>query len=173
MWIVVKFDSKHEATDYVGPFTDLKEAEGYATGNNTRLQKKKSGFGYYAVRKLFTPILCEDQLLKSYEKKHPNDEDRKKFTKLAKEWKKKVKGTSNVTKRCMEPAYQHIIGMGAIAVPLILEELKDNGPDDWFWALTAITGENPVTQEIAGDMMAMRDAWLEWGRVREAEKKGS
>ena len=39
--------------------------------------------------------------------------------------------------------YQQIVGMGMIAVPLILEELHRE-PDQWFWALECITEENPV-----------------------------
>jgi hypothetical protein len=64
----------------------------------------------------------------------------------------------------MHPAYQKIIGMGEWAIALILRELAENGPDDWFWALTAITDENPITEKMAGDMRAMTEAWLQWGR---------
>jgi hypothetical protein len=42
------------------------------------------------------------------------------------------------------PAYRRIIDMGRDTVPYILEDLVQNGPDDWFWALTTITGENPI-----------------------------
>ena len=66
----------------------------------------------------------------------------------------------------MHPAYQKIIGMGEPAVPLILKDLAENGPDDWFWALTAIADDNPITEDIAGDMNAMTAAWLQWGRKR-------
>ncbi|HJT32793.1 MAG TPA: hypothetical protein VJ783_12200 [Pirellulales bacterium] len=63
----------------------------------------------------------------------------------------------------MHPAYQQIIGMGPAAVPCILSDLAEHGPNDWFWALTAITGENPISQEIAGNMKTMTEAWLRWG----------
>lgn len=53
--------------------------------------------------------------------------------------------------------------MGAAAIPWILIDLRENGPDDWFWALTAITDENPITRDIAGNMAAMTEAWLQWG----------
>jgi hypothetical protein len=59
--------------------------------------------------------------------------------------------------------YQRIIGMGLPVVPLILEELRRE-PDQWFWALEAITDENPVPAEDAGNVRAMADAWIEWGR---------
>ncbi len=86
------------------------------------------------------------------------------FNKLAKTWKSETELVSKVTKRILHPAYQKIIGMGEPALPLILKDLAENGPDDWFWALTAISDENPITKEIAGDMAAMTEAWLKWGR---------
>ena len=39
-------------------------------------------------------------------------------------------------------------------------------PDDWFYALRAITGDNPVTNQIAGDVKKMTEAWVAWGRKR-------
>ena len=60
-------------------------------------------------------------------------------------------------------SYQQIIGRGLDVVPLILRELQQQ-TDHWFWALEAITGENPVSRDGAGDMRASADAWLEWGQ---------
>ncbi len=58
--------------------------------------------------------------------------------------------------------YQRIIGIGWPAVPLILEELRRD-PDQWFWALEAITEENPVPKEAAGNVPIMAQAWVDWG----------
>jgi hypothetical protein len=58
--------------------------------------------------------------------------------------------------------YQRIIGMGPPVVPLILEELRRE-PDQWFWALEAITEQNPVPQEASGKPRLMAEAWLRWG----------
>jgi len=48
----------------------------------------------------------------------------------------------------------------------IEREVRDseNDPDDWFWALTAISEQNPIPKEAAGDMTVMTEAWLQWGR---------
>ena len=62
----------------------------------------------------------------------------------------------------MHPAYQEIIGMGERAVPLLLAELRRE-PDDWFWALHAITGANPVPAASRGNARTMAEAWLRWG----------
>ncbi|MCI0641477.1 MAG: hypothetical protein L0Y72_17260 [Gemmataceae bacterium] len=86
------------------------------------------------------------------------------FHRLAALWKLETELFSKVSKRVLHPAYQKIIGMGPSAIPLILKDLSENGPDDWFWALTAITDENPITKEIAGNMSAMTEAWLQWGK---------
>ena len=62
----------------------------------------------------------------------------------------------------MHPAYQQIVGMGRSAVPFILKELA-NGPGHWFWALRAISGEDPVSPKDRGDVLKMTNAWLVWG----------
>jgi hypothetical protein len=65
------------------------------------------------------------------------------------------------------PEYEQIIGMGAEAIPLILAELRDElrsgEPDDWFVALWAITGENPVPLDHRGKIREMAEAWIKWG----------
>ena len=64
----------------------------------------------------------------------------------------------------MHPAYQHVIGMGSLALPFILAELERE-PDHWFWALKAITGEDPVAEEQRGDVLGMTKTWLEWANL--------
>jgi hypothetical protein len=91
--------------------------------------------------------------------------DRQRFDRLAEKWKKETGHLSRVTKRCMHPAYQQIIGMGAGVVPLVLDDLKKSR-DDWFWALSAITGENPITETDAGNVPKMTEAWLRWARAK-------
>lgn len=90
---------------------------------------------------------------------------RKRFERLAAEWKQKSRYFSNTAQMSMLSPYQRIIGMGWPAVPLILEELRRE-PDQWFWALEAITEENPVPPEAAGVVPQMAAAWIEWGRKR-------
>lgn len=70
--------------------------------------------------------------------------------------------TSSITQMATHPAYQQIIGMGKDAVPLILDELRRE-PDHWFWALHAITGDDPVPSNGRGKLEGMTRAWLDWG----------
>ncbi len=87
---------------------------------------------------------------------------REKFNNLAETWEKETEFVSSLNDIIIHPAHMQIIGMGPKAVPLILDRMqKESGL--WFWALEFITGENPVTEDIRGNIQAMRQAWLNWG----------
>jgi len=85
------------------------------------------------------------------------------FHRLAAAWRENRGPTSSLTEMAMRPEYQQIIGMGRDAVPLLLQELRKT-PDHWFWALVAITGEDPVPPEHKGKLSEMTKAWLQWGK---------
>lgn len=80
-------------------------------------------------------------------------------------WVSDTAHVSSISKQVMHPSYQRIIGMGPEALPLLLRELEQR-PRFWFWALTAIAGEDIVPDADAGNIPAMRDAWLRWGHAR-------
>jgi hypothetical protein len=85
----------------------------------------------------------------------------KRFQKLAEEWRDKTLHLSFIEDRAVHPAYQRIIGMGPRVLPLILRELQAK-PDHWFWALHAITGEDPAAPDAI--FAEATRAWLAWGR---------
>lgn len=85
------------------------------------------------------------------------------FEQLKDQWKEQSQYLSNTTQMAMLRPYQQIIGLGPSVVPLILGELSRE-TDHWFWALEAITGQNPVPAEVVGHVAAMAEAWLAWGR---------
>jgi hypothetical protein len=87
------------------------------------------------------------------------------FGKLLSAWKNETALSSSLTEILLNPSYQAIIGLGLVAVPLLLQELARE-PTHLGWALASITRENPVTEEMAGDVFAQADAWLAWGRLR-------
>ena len=91
--------------------------------------------------------------------------DRERFQRLAAEWKEQSRYLSNTAQMAMLRPYQRIIGMGLPVVPMILEELGRE-PDQWFWALEAITEQNPVPPEAAGKVHSMAQAWIEWGKTQ-------
>jgi hypothetical protein len=84
------------------------------------------------------------------------------FHALAKTWYEACGHFSSVREMVLEPAYQEIVGMGFPAVPFILAELERK-PEHWFWALRAITAEDPVPAEHRGDIERMARDWLQWG----------
>lgn len=94
-----------------------------------------------------------------------HEETPHRFQRLADEWRKGRGVSSSISQLVMHPAYQQIIGMGQMAVPLLLRELE-RVPDQWFWALKAITGEDPIADMDRGNLKKMTQAWLEWGRNR-------
>jgi hypothetical protein len=90
-------------------------------------------------------------------------EPERRFTELAEAWRRETRFLSFMEQRAMHPAYQRIIGMGWVAVPMILSELQQQ-PEHWLWALKAITGEEPASGSTSVKEAA--EAWLRWGRER-------
>ncbi|MGE3351911.1 MAG: hypothetical protein AB7O84_09230 [Planctomycetota bacterium] len=93
------------------------------------------------------------------------DSLRERFCLLARQWQRETQWLSSTTDIAMHPAYQAIIGMGPEAIPMILEELG-GGSGYWFWALKAISREDPVAPRDRGSIPAMRAAWLKWGSAK-------
>jgi len=101
-----------------------------------------------------TPRLCVVETTESLPQK---------FNRLLAEWQEESIVMSSITEMVMLPSYQAIIGMGPAGVRLILNELKHD-PDYFFWALEAITGDNPVLPEDEGNLERMTNAWIKWGQ---------
>ncbi len=87
------------------------------------------------------------------------------FRSLAKVWRNDTAHLSSIHDMVLHPAYQQIVGMGPQAVPLIIAELERE-PGHWFWALRAITQEDPVPPEHRGNVAEMVRAWLRWAERR-------
>jgi hypothetical protein len=90
------------------------------------------------------------------------------FDEQVKQWKDETGHWSSVTKAIAHPCYLRIIGLskassGREIERLLLRELESD-PDHWFAALTAVTGQDPVTPEQDFDKSV--NAWLEWGRTQ-------
>lgn len=93
-------------------------------------------------------------------------DEKAEFDALVGEWRAtRSRITSSPAKLAANPAYRRIVAKGAPAIPFILRELERE-LDYWFLALMEITGENPVPHEKLGNLPAMREAWIQWGRGR-------
>ena len=88
--------------------------------------------------------------------------DPEQFGKLADQWEAETVLLSNSSEATDHPAYQAIIDMGELVVPLILERMQSQG-GHWFHALRQIANADPVKAADRGDVVAIQAAWLEWG----------
>uniref|UniRef100_UPI0025F0A497 hypothetical protein n=1 Tax=Microcoleus sp. bin38.metabat.b11b12b14.051 TaxID=2742709 RepID=UPI0025F0A497 len=87
------------------------------------------------------------------------------FYQLVEQWKTETRGISSTEQLSLHPAYQQIIGMGPDVIPLLLREIEKKS-GRWFWALKAISREEPVTPEQQGKTKETIAAWLNWGREK-------
>ena len=90
--------------------------------------------------------------------------DEELFQALAGQWRKETAHHSLMFKKAMHPLYQRIIGLGWGVTPLILKDLQTRPGGHWFWALEAVTGENPAAALESLDEAIQ--AWLNWGKER-------
>ena len=108
------------------------------------------------------------QTQRSLERRRESNDLEMRFKSLVEAWKQECPPSSRIERLIMQPSYQQIIGMGPDAIPLILRELNQS-PDQWFWALQSITGENPVQAGNRGNMGAMIEDWNDWAKNRKLE----
>ena len=87
------------------------------------------------------------------------------FHRLKEKWEAETAFLSSVSDIVMHPAYQQIIGMGPVSIPLILREMSIK-QGQWFWALKSIANEDPVKPEHRGIVAEMSRVWLQWGKER-------
>ncbi len=87
------------------------------------------------------------------------------FRQQAEKWQQETQYLSSPAQRMMHPSYQAILGMGREVVPFMLRDLKENRTS-WFWALSYLTQDNPISPTDAGKADKMVNAWLNWGNAR-------
>ena len=83
------------------------------------------------------------------------------FYRLLRRWRFATLTESSIDRAIANEAFQGIVGLGEVALPLIVEELRTR-PDLLVAAMLLITGENPVPFSSRGDMSAMATAWIDW-----------
>ena len=94
---------------------------------------------------------------------------RSKFVELVQRWRMERGYTSFTADIIRCPSYREIVAMGKDALPLIFEQLRSEAdhPDHWDFALSEITGCDPVPEKAYGYMNRIAACWLEW-----AERNG-
>ena len=141
-------------TDWTERETDSSRLDWYG-GTKRRAQAKWQLADEFIVRAIAAAAVVEiDETLAE-----------KKFRELAERWEEETSSLSSVTKRVMNRHYQAIIGMGSTVVPFLIRDLQTHRRD-WFWALSAITQENPIDRADAGRVDAMTLAWVRWAKKK-------
>jgi hypothetical protein len=84
------------------------------------------------------------------------------FQELKDKWESETSILSSSTAIILNVNYQQIIGLGPRVIPFILRDLAKTR-NHWFWALMAISHENPVQDDDAGNITRMTQRWLDWG----------
>lgn len=89
----------------------------------------------------------------------PPKDVKSRFERDAAEWEDQTEYMSVVLDMAMHPSYQRIIGLGPAAVPFIIDRLRKES-DHWFWALSAIVGEDKAAGATTVSEATRR--WIEW-----------
>ena len=138
---------ERQASAKEGQKTDQLKAEMEAFKEEITQQKEK-------LKELAAILLAREE---------PCSVTRERFRNLVAAWKSSRGHSSKTEELVMHTTYQRIIGMGEDAVPLLLTEMRER-PDHWDWALTAITGCDPVPETAWGKLREIATAWVYWGK---------
>jgi hypothetical protein len=150
-------DPTRTAVSPYGRSTEPKSVEAWVptTGN--------VNFAYVVNEQETSAVGSDETIIPPEVSKSSHNQAQALFHRLANEWREATLFTSAVDRMVMHRAYQRIIGLGPIAIPLILRELRRE-PELWFWALNALTGEDVAAGEETVEGAARR--WIEWGVSR-------
>ncbi len=85
------------------------------------------------------------------------------FVRLSEQWRVETAWSSDPMDTYSHPAYRAIIQLGPVVLPWILQSL-DTELALWFGALEELAERNVAAAVEPGDLQAMREAWLSWGR---------
>jgi hypothetical protein len=78
-------------------------------------------------------------------------------------WKNETIFSSSISEITNNSAYRSIIGLGQEVLPFIIDDLKTND-NHWFYALEALTGQNPIKENHKGIVPLMKNDWIEWAK---------
>ncbi len=85
------------------------------------------------------------------------------FKRLASAWLTETAYVSSSTDMVAHPAFQEIVAMGPVVIPLVFRELE-NRTGHWHRVLRRITGADPVAADDRGSVEKAAQAWLRWGK---------
>ena len=89
------------------------------------------------------------------------------FDEIAQRWLDETGWMSSIGAITRHPGYRQIVDLGIPAAKFALERLaRGDVRVQWFPVLRDVTGTDPVPREARGDVPAMTEAWVAWGRAR-------
>jgi hypothetical protein len=84
-------------------------------------------------------------------------------------WQRETQHLSSPAQRMLHPSYQAILGMGnenrREVISLMIRDMQQHRRP-WFWALSYLAQDNPVSQSDAGKTDKMIQAWVDWGEAQ-------
>ena len=84
-------------------------------------------------------------------------------------WQRETMHMSSPMQRMEHPSYQAILGLAMHnrdeVVHLLIRDMTENSRE-WFWALSYLTGENPINRKDAGNLDKMIASWQKWAKDR-------
>ena len=83
------------------------------------------------------------------------------FLELKESWIFDTKFESGYKAKINHPSYFRIVSFGEEIVPILLKDMVEN-ETPWFYALTDITGENPIQPTSRGRINNMIEDWKNW-----------
>ena len=91
------------------------------------------------------------------------------FHEHSEKWQRETMHMSSPTQRMEHPSYQAILGLARDnkdeVVRLLIRDMTEYGRE-WFWALSYLTGENPINRKDAGKLDKMIASWQNWAKDR-------
>jgi hypothetical protein len=91
------------------------------------------------------------------------------FREHSETWQRETMHMSSPTQRMEHPSYQAILGLARDnkdeVVRLLIRDMTEHGRE-WFWALSYLTGENPINRKDAGNLDKMIASWHRWAKER-------
>src|SRR5437588_8689216 len=81
---------------------------------------------------------------------------------LLERWRDETAYLSDSTQILGHPAYQELIALGPAALPFLFRDLEQTKDGHLYKALTAITGTQPVPDDVCGQMRKIAEIWLRW-----------
>jgi hypothetical protein len=140
------------------PFVPLKPAENY-------LEKRRAK---RVVEAVLSELAAAREAAQGAIHEIAADDLEQRFREQADKWQRETQHLSSPTQRMMHPSYQAILGMGQHnarkVVALMIRDMQQN-QRAWFWALSYLAQDNPISQSDAGKTDKMIKAWVNWGKV--------